>query len=248
AAADAGPVLRVRGLSVAFGGVHALTEVDLDVADGELVGLIGPNGAGKTTFIDAVTGFVRHSGAVELSGHEVAGLAPHTIAALGCARTWQGTDLFDDLDVRENLTVAAGSTATAEDIEDVLERMGLAPVAQAMPAELSEGQRKLVGLARAVVGRPGLLCLDEPAAGMDTRESQALGRRLRELADHGQSTLLIDHDMGLVLGICDRVVVLEFGRVIANGAPDVVRRDPAVMAAYLGSAAEAAEAVADPAT
>ncbi len=247
AAADVGPVLRVRGLSVAFGGVHALTDVDLEVGEGELVGLIGPNGAGKTTFIDAVTGFVRHSGGVELRGHTVAGQAPHAIAALGCARTWQGTDLFDDLDVRENLTVAAGATAAPQEIEAVLERMGLAPVAEAMPAELSEGQRKLVGLARAVVGSPGLLCLDEPAAGMDTRESQALGRRLRELADLGQSTLLIDHDMGLVLGICDRVVVLEFGRVIANGAPDVVRRDPAVMAAYLGRAAEAAAAVVDPA-
>ena len=242
------PVLRVHGLSVAFGGVHALTDVDLEVGEGELVGLIGPNGAGKTTFIDAITGFVRHSGDVELRGHAVAGQAPQAIAAAGCARTWQGTDLFDDLDVRENLTVAAGAAAAPEDIEAVLERMGLAPVAEAMPAELSEGQRKLVGLARAVVGNPGLLCLDEPAAGMDTRESQALGRRLRELADLGQSTLLIDHDMGLVLGICDRVVVLEFGRVIANGVPDVVRRDPAVMAAYLGSAAEAAAAAVDPAT
>jgi branched-chain amino acid transport system permease protein len=242
-AAGAEPVLRVRGLSVTFGGVHALTDVDLEVGLGELVGLIGPNGAGKTTFVDAVTGFTRHSGSVELRGHAVAGQSPHAIAALGCARTWQGTDLFDDLDVRENLTVAAGADATPESIEEVLTRMGLAPVAAAMPAELSEGQRKLVGLARAVVGSPGLLCLDEPAAGMDTRESQALGRRLRELADQGQSTLLIDHDMGLVLGICDRVVVLEFGRVIANGAPEVVRRDPAVMAAYLGSAAEAAAVV-----
>ena len=239
AAIGAEPVLRVRGLSVAFGGVHALTEVDLEVGQGELVGLIGPNGAGKTTFVDAVTGFTRHSGSVELRGHAVTGHTPHAIAALGCARTWQGTDLFDDLDVRENLTVGGGAHASPEDIEEVLTRMGLAPVAEAMPEELSEGQRKLVGLARAVVGGPGLLCLDEPAAGMDTRESQALGRRLRELADQGQSTLLIDHDMGLVLGICDRVVVLEFGRVIANGAPEVVRRDPAVMAAYLGSAAEA---------
>jgi branched-chain amino acid transport system permease protein len=242
-AAEAEPVLRVRRLSVAFGGVHALSDVDLQVGKGELVGLIGPNGAGKTTFIDAVTGFVRHSGSVELEGHALAGRAPHAIAALGCARTWQGTDLFDDLDVRENLTVAAGASATPEEIERVLTQMGLAPVAAAMPTELSEGQRKLVGLARAVVGRPELLCLDEPAAGMDTRESQALGRRLRELADRGQSTLLIDHDMGLVLGICDRVVVLEFGRVIANGAPEAVRRDPAVMAAYLGSAAEAAAVV-----
>jgi branched-chain amino acid transport system permease protein len=206
AGSDLDPVMAVRGLSVAFGGVRALTEVDLLVGRGELVGLIGPNGAGKTTFIDAVTGFVRHSGGVTLMGHDVAGHAPHAIAALGCARTWQGTDLFDDLDVRENLTVAAGSSVPPEEIESVLTQMGLAPVAEAMPAELSEGQRKLVGLARAVVGRPELLCLDEPAAGMDTRESQALGRRLRELADQGQSTLLIDHDMGGGAGVraCDR--------------------------------------------
>ena len=245
AAAD--PVLRVRGLSVSFGGVHALTDVGLEVGEGELVGLIGPNGAGKTTFIDAITGFVSHSGEVELGGRDVAGLTPHAIAALGSGRTWQGTDLFDDLDVRENLTVAAGERADADEVEEVLTRMGLGPVAEAMPGELSEGQRKLVGLARAVVGGPRLLCLDEPAAGMDTRESEVLGRRLRELADDGQSTLLIDHDMGLVLGICDRVVVLEFGRVIAGGAPDAVRKDPAVMAAYLGGAAESTAAVVDPA-
>jgi ABC-type branched-subunit amino acid transport system ATPase component len=240
------PVLRVASLSVSFGGVHALTDVSLEVGDGELVGLIGPNGAGKTTLIDAITGYVGHSGQVELAGRDVSGLAPHAIAALGSGRTWQGTDLFDDLDVRENLTVAAGEREDADRVEAVLTRMGLGPVAEAMPGELSEGQRKLVGLARAVVGGPRLLCLDEPAAGMDTHESEVLGRRLRELADHGQSTLLIDHDMGLVLGICDRVVVLEFGRVIAAGAPEAVRKDPAVMAAYLGGAAESAAAVADP--
>ena len=242
------PVLQVTNLSVSFGGVRALTDVSLEVGDGELVGLIGPNGAGKTTLIDAVTGYVGHSGQVELAGRDLAGLAPHAIAALGSGRTWQGTDLFDDLDVRENLTVAAGERADADTVDGVLTRMGLRPVAEAMPGELSEGQRKLVGLARAIVGGPRLLCLDEPAAGMDTRESEALGRRLRELADQGQSTLLIDHDMGLVLGICDRVVVLEFGRVIAAGAPEAVRKDPAVMAAYLGGAAESAAAVADPST
>ena len=243
--------LRVRGLSVAFGGVHALTDVDLEVGEGELVGLIGPNGAGKTTFIDAITGLRAPLGrASSCAGTPSPGLAPPRDRRAGCARTWQGTELFDDLDVRENLTVAAGAaTPRPRTSRRSLDADGRsAPVAEAMPAELSEGQRKLVGLARAVVGEPRLLCLDEPAAGMDTRESQALGRRLRELADQGQSTLLIDHDMGLVLGICDRVVVLEFGRVIADGAPEVVRRDPAVMAAYLGSAAEAAAAVVDPAT
>jgi ABC-type dipeptide/oligopeptide/nickel transport system ATPase component len=119
--------------------------------------------------------------------------------------------------------------------DDTLARVGLAWGAGAMPAELSQGQRNLVGLARALAGRPRLLCLDEPAAGLDTRESEELGRRLRTLANQGQSTLLIDHDMGLVLGICDRVVVFEFGKVIADGSPAAVRANPAVIAAYLGS-------------
>jgi ABC-type branched-subunit amino acid transport system ATPase component len=253
-ASPAPPVLSVTGLSVDFGGVHALTDVDLRVGEGELVGLIGPNGAGKTTFIDAITGFVRCSGRVELDGRDVGGLAPYERARLGFSRTWQGTDLFDDLDVRENLTVAVGDHGGVVPLPDggvdkadtTLAELGLEPIAAALPSELSEGQRKLVGLARAVVGTPRLLCLDEPAAGLDMEESRVLGHRLRELCDRGVSTLLIDHDMGLVLSICDRVVVLEFGTVIADGSPEAVRRDPAVVAAYLGSAATPVQVV-DPA-
>ena len=199
------------------------------MAEGELVGLIGPNGAGKTTFIDAVTGFVRHSGGVELAGRDIAGLALRTrIAGLGCARTWQSTDLFDDLDVRENLSRRRRRSATPSDVDAVLTRISAWPRVAERDARSSSPRASASwsGLARALVGAPRLLCLDEPAAGMDTGESEALGRRLRELADQGQSTLLIDHDMGLVLGICDRVVVLEFGRVIAAGPPEAVRRDP----------------------
>ena len=229
-------VLRVNGLSVAFGGVRALSDVDLEVREGELVGLIGPNGAGKTTLIDAVTGFVHFSGTVELDGRDVGRLAPYQRARLGLGRTWQSTDLFDDLDVRENLTVAAPKD-TGE-VDSTLASVGIDVASEAMPGQLSQGQRKLVGIARALASSPRLVCLDEPAAGLDTNESEQLGARLRELADQGQSTLLIDHDMGLVLSICDRVVVLEFGKVIADDVPDVVRRDPNVISAYLGGGSQ----------
>jgi len=226
-------VLRVTSLSVAFGGVRALRDVTLEVRKGELVGLIGPNGAGKTTLVDAVSGFVGYAGRVELSGADLSGLPPYERARRGLGRTWQSTELFDDLDVRENLTVASRSGSTAR----ALGLVGMDWAAEAMPDQLSMGQRKLVGVARALAAEPRLLCLDEPAAGLDTRESAELGARLRDLADQGQSMLLIEHDMGLVLGICDRVVVLEFGQVIADGPPSAVRADPQVIAAYLGESA-----------
>jgi branched-chain amino acid transport system ATP-binding protein len=244
-------ILDTTGVSVSFGGVHAVVDVDLAVPEGRLVGLIGPNGAGKTTFIDAITGFVRAQGRVELDGRDLTGMAPHARARLGLARTWQSIELFDDLTIRENLLVAAHRPSIrrtlkesvsvpdtgAAEISESLALLGLEAMADTLPEELSQGQRKLVGIARALVAKPRLVCLDEPAAGLDTRESEELGRRLRRLVDDGQSMLLVDHDMGLVLGICDHVVVLEFGRVIASGAPDEVRRDQHVIAAYLGSAA-----------
>jgi branched-chain amino acid transport system ATP-binding protein len=245
-------VLAVTRLSVRFGGVHALSDVDLAVVEGELVGLIGPNGAGKTTLVDAVTGFVDYTGRVELDGRDLAGLRAHTRAARGLSRTWQSSELFDDLSVRENLAVASRRPSlweTAKElvtdppptdagaVDEALELVELGWAADLMPSDLSQGQRKLVGIARAVAMGPRLLCLDEPAAGLDTGESEELGRRLRGLADGGLSTLLIDHDMGLVLGICHRIVVLEFGKVIAAGPPEAVRRDPKVVTAYLGSAA-----------
>ena len=246
------PVLRTEALSVRYGGVQALRDVDLEVHEGSLVGLIGPNGAGKTTFIDAVTGFAQASGRVFLDDLELTRLAPDRRARAGLARTWQAGELFDELLVWENLAVAAGRPAVSQvlaelatrrsgrraGVERALEAMELSGLAEASPDELSQGQRKLVGVARALAGEPRLLLLDEPAAGLDTQESQELGRRLRRVADAGTAMLLVDHDMGLVLTVSDYVVVLDFGVVIAAGTPAEVRSNPAVIEAYLGSAAK----------
>ena len=245
-------VLETRGLSVSYGGVHALKEADLTVGAGELVGLIGPNGAGKTTFIDAVGGFTSSTGSVLIGDEDVSALAPHERARRGLARTWQAADLFDDLTVRENLTVAAdrptvrrtaremltGRADPLDAVDRTLALLELDDLADRNADELTQGQRKLVGVARALVAEPRVLCLDEPAAGLDTTESEELGRRLRAVVDQGTALLLVDHDMGLVLSVCDRVVVLNFGAVIAQGAPSDVRSDTQVVEAYLGRAAQ----------
>jgi branched-chain amino acid transport system ATP-binding protein len=252
-------LLSARAISVSFGGVRAVVDVSLDVQPGQLVGLIGPNGAGKTTFIDAVTGFVSHGGSVTVDGHDVTGSPPHVRARRGLTRTWQATELFDDLTVRENLTVAARHPTTMQTIkelfstpvsrvdavDDALEQLALGHLADAMPAEITQGQRKLVAVARALSARPKLLLLDEPAAGLDVQESAALGRQLREVVDHGTPMLLVDHDMGLVLGISDQLVVVESGSVIGRGTPAEIRGNPHVVEAYLGAADRLA--LADPA-
>ena len=228
---DMTTVLSARGVSVSFGGVRALVDVDLDVPEGKLVGLIGPNGAGKTTFIDAITGFVRSRGTVELAGRDLSRLPPHERARSGLARTWQAGELFDDLTVGEHVTVVG-----QRETDETLAIVGLESAVDKLPSQLSQGERKLVGVARAMAAAPSVICLDEPAAGLDTTESERLGRQLRQVVDGGTAMLLVDHDMGLVLSVCDLITVLEFGEVIATGTPEEVRRDRRVVEAYLGTA------------
>jgi branched-chain amino acid transport system ATP-binding protein len=247
-------VLQTHGLTVIFGGLKALDSVDLDCRKGELTGLIGPNGAGKTTLIDAVTGFLPNnaSGQVLLDGEDVFGHPPHDLAHRGLTRTWQSLELFDDITVRENLTAASERLGLLqltrdffrprqipERVQEIVELLDLGPIAERKPRELSQGQRKMVGVGRALASQTTrVLLLDEPAAGLDKAETEWFGEQLRILIDEGYTMLLIDHDMGLVLNVCDRIHVLVFGKLIASGAPTEVRNDPAVIGAYLGSGGE----------
>jgi branched-chain amino acid transport system ATP-binding protein len=243
-------LLNVEALRVTYGGVTAVDDVHLDVPAGRIVGLIGPNGAGKTSTIDALTGYHAPShGTVRFDGEDLTRLRAHQRARRGLVRTFQSVELFDDLTVEENLLVASQRLGILQALRDLLlpirahprddvdwalGQCGLTDVADRLPTELSHGRRKLVGVARALAQRPRLVLLDEPAAGLDTEESTELGAHLRALPAEGVSVLLVDHDMGLVLSVCDEVVVLDFGRVIARGTPDQIRSDDAVVAAYLG--------------
>ncbi|MCZ7526529.1 MAG: ABC transporter ATP-binding protein [Acidimicrobiia bacterium] len=227
-----GPILEVEVVTMRFGGVVALHEVSLEVRPGTVTGVIGPNGAGKTTLFDVVTGFLRPtSGHVRYRGRDVTRLSPHRRAGLGLRRTFQGAELFDDLSVRENIAVArSGSTP----VDDLLERFGLDPWASDLAESLPAGIRRRVGLVQALAGEPGALLLDEPAAGLDEAETSVLADELRVLAGEGLTVLIIDHDMSLMGRVCSELHVLDFGELIARGAPEEVLRDSKVLEAYLG--------------
>jgi branched-chain amino acid transport system ATP-binding protein len=246
-------LLETIDLSVTYGNVLAVDRINLRVPEGSIIGLIGPNGAGKTSFIDALTGLTPARGQIHFAGRDLSVLPPHQRAKAGLVRTWQSIELFEDLTVRENLQVAAETESRFDLIVDLFRPRGrktveadlavdealglldLADQAERFPTELSQGERKLVGVARALAARPRLVCMDEPAAGLNSEESRAFGRRLRGLVDGGKSILLVDHDMGLVFEVCDYLYVINFGGLLTEGVSAQVRDDPAVIEAYLGS-------------
>ena len=247
-------ILEAKGLTVSYGGLNANDDVDLVVQSGMVCGLIGPNGAGKTTFIDAITGFTPPTrGRVQFDGRDITALSPAQRADAGLTRTFQSLELFDDLTVWDNLLVHAERPsftsfltdlvrpnrrlAASEQAEWALDIMSLGDLRDRLTLDLSHGQRKLVSVARALASRPKVVLLDEPAAGLDTAESQTLGSHLRDFLKQDITVFLIDHDMGLVLNVCDYIYVLDFGRIIAEGTPDQIRTNPAVIGAYLGAEA-----------
>jgi branched-chain amino acid transport system ATP-binding protein len=248
-----GSVLEVRSVSVRFGGLTALDAVSLTVAPGQVTGVIGPNGAGKTTLLNVLCGFVRpDAGQVLINGQHYRSLRPHRLAGLGVARTLQGVGLFEGLSAIENVMVGADCLARAgfwpallglsdgderrlrQQAGQALDRVGAGEAAGARPGELPFGMRKRVALARALVARPKLLLLDEPASGLAEDELAELGRLIRDLAAE-MSLVIVEHHMDLMMSVCDSLVVLDFGKVISRGSPAEVQEDPAVTAAYLGA-------------
>ena len=251
---NAGSVLEVQGVTVRFGGLTALDAVSLDVPPRHVLGVIGPNGAGKTTLLNVLCGFIRPDAGEVLFGGRRPDIRPHRLASLGVARTLQGVGLYGGLTAVENVMVGATCRASAgfwsallslprasrdehrlrEEAMAALDRVGAAEVAQARPGELSYGMRKRIALARALAAKPGLILLDEPASGLAESELAELGGLIRDLATEG-SLVVVEHHMDLMMSVCDSLVVLDFGKVIATGTPREVQDNPAVTAAYLGT-------------
>jgi branched-chain amino acid transport system ATP-binding protein len=249
-----GSILAVSDVSIRFGGLTALDAVSLTVDPGQVLGVIGPNGAGKTTLLNVLCGFIRpDEGEVLLDGRRYHDLRPHRLAGLGIARTLQGVGLFGSLSAVENVMIGANCRASAgfwsallglprsgrderrlrQEAAEALDRVGAGGAAGQRPGELSFGMRKRVALARALAARPKLLLLDEPASGLAEDELAELGGLIRELAAE-TSLVIVEHHMDLMMSVCDSLVVLDFGKVISRGSPQVIQADPAVTAAYLG--------------
>jgi branched-chain amino acid transport system ATP-binding protein len=252
------PLLKVENVTKRFGGLAALEEVSLTVDAGEIYGLIGPNGAGKTTLFNCMTGlYTVTSGRVSLEGAEVQALKPHQIVKRGFARTFQNIRLFANMTATENVMVGRHARSRAsvlgailrcrktreeerairDKARELLDYVGLAGKGRTLASHLSYGDQRRLEIARALATEPKLLALDEPVAGMNPTERQNMGELFRKLREGGVTLLLIEHDVKLVMGLCDRVAVLDYGRKIAEGPAEEVRRDPAVIAAYLGGEA-----------
>ena len=252
------PVLRLEGIDLSFGGVQALSNIALSIAPGEIRAVIGPNGAGKSSLVNVITGlYPPDRGRIWHGAESFTRVPTPQLAALGVARTFQNLALFKGLTARENVAMGLAHTRRAfwpeqlvgwgrdrRERDDVLQRtarvidfLGLNAVSERRVGNLPYGLQKRVELARAVVAAPRLLLLDEPMAGMTATEKQEMARLVRSVRDtYGTTILLIEHDIGVVLGLSDRVAVLDYGRKIADDTPDAVRKDPAVIDAYLGVA------------
>jgi branched-chain amino acid transport system ATP-binding protein len=248
-------LVEVKNLTVRFGGLTALDDVTFDIRRGEILGLIGPNGAGKTTCFNAMTGVYRPtSGDVLLEGQSLKGRKQHQITRLGLARTFQNIRLFGEMTALENVVVGLDARhrtsvpgalirsprhvreekSSIDRAMSLLEFVGIAQHAQKRSRDLSYGSQRRLEIARALATDPKLLCLDEPAAGFNPAEKEELMALIRAIRDEGYTVLLIEHDMKLVMGVTDRIVVLEFGRKLADDVPVAIRNDPRVIAAYLG--------------
>jgi branched-chain amino acid transport system ATP-binding protein len=237
-------MLATESVSVRFGGNVALDRVSIAADTGVITGLIGPNGAGKTTLFNVVTGLLSPaSGRVLLDGKDVTRAAPHRRARMGLARTFQRLELFRLLSVRGNIRVAADlhrshtrdrSIDVDAVADEVLEQLGLSALGDSRVDQLPTGLARLVEIGRALATRPRVLLLDEPASGQDEGETAALAELMRSLATDGMAVVLVEHDVDLVMQTCDHIYVLDFGSLLAEGTPDEIRNDPAVMTAYLG--------------